>query len=308
VSSRHWLTIFSPILISILILVLLLNGLVDDPLLRMQIDEGLLIVLVGLALSALLTINFTSQRLLTQLHRENMAQARAETAEEHRRFLNRLDHELKNPITALRIGLAYLAATPEPEKQAEIISSIDAQALRLSHLVGDLRKLADIGARPLEYAAVETAVLLREAYSSAQDHPEAARRKMRLRLPTEPLPTLCVDADLLLLAIHNLLSNALKFTHPGDTIELSARAKDEQLRITIFDNGPGISLRDQAHIWEELYRGQDAHGIPGSGIGLALVQAIITRHEGHVELVSQPGQGTTVILELPAGKHALCQS
>lgn len=306
-SSRHWLTIFTPILLSILILVLLLNGLVDDPVLRMQIDETLLIILVGLALSALLTLNFTSQRLLTRLHRENMAQARAETAQEHRRFLNRLDHELKNPITALRIGLAYLAATTEPEKQAAIISSIDDQALRLSHLVGDLRKLADIGARPLDYAPVEMTTLLREAYTSAQDHPEAARRKMRLRLPTDPLPTLCADADLLLLALHNLLSNALKFTHPGDTIELSARSKDDRVRITVFDNGPGISLEDQTHIWEELYRGQDAHGIPGSGIGLALVQAILSRHEGRVELVSRSGQGTSVILELPI-ENGLCQS
>ncbi|MCA9956411.1 MAG: sensor histidine kinase, partial [Anaerolineales bacterium] len=67
----------------------------------------------------------------------------------------------------------------------------------------------------------------------------------------------------------------------------------------VADTGPGIALDDQPYVWEELYRGKAARGAPGSGLGLALVKAIVERHGGQVALSSRPGQGSLVILRLP---------
>jgi two-component system OmpR family sensor kinase len=112
------------------------------------------------------------------------------------------------------------------------------------------------------------------------------------------------------LAIHNLLENALKFSRPGDTLELRAFEDGADIVIEVADTGPGIPEQEQPHVWEELYRGEAGRGIPGSGLGLALVRAIAERHNGRVSLRSRLGQGTVFSLRLPvilAGRQALSQ-
>jgi two-component system OmpR family sensor kinase len=106
---------------------------------------------------------------------------------------------------------------------------------------------------------------------------------------------------MLLLAIHNLLENALKFSSPGDTVELRAFEDGQQIVIEVADTGPGIPEDEQPQVWEELYRGQSSRGIPGSGLGLSLVHAIIERHSGSVSLRSRLDQGTVFTLRLPTG-------
>ena len=101
--------------------------------------------------------------------------------------------------------------------------------------------------------------------------------------------------------MHNLLDNALKFSRPGDTLELHAFEDGAEIVIEVADTGPGIPEDEQPHVWEELYRGQSGRGIPGSGLGLALVRAIAERHNGRVSLRSRLGQGTVFTLRLPAG-------
>jgi two-component system OmpR family sensor kinase len=109
------------------------------------------------------------------------------------------------------------------------------------------------------------------------------------------------DPDLLFLAVHNLLTNAFKFTQPGDRIEVRALEDGAAVVIEVADTGPGIPGNEIPHVWEELYRGQGARGIPGSGLGLALVRAIVERHGGQVALRSRQGQGTVFTLRLPIG-------
>ncbi len=146
-------------------------------------------------------------------------QAITAAAEERRRFLRRLDHELKNPLTAIRAGLANLAESPSGGARREALASVEAQALRLSRLSADLRKLAELEVRLVEHSPVDVPALLREAFSMAQEQPGAAERHLNLSIPQAPwpLPNVQGDPDLLLLAVHNLLENALKFSRPGDT-------------------------------------------------------------------------------------------
>jgi two-component system OmpR family sensor kinase len=233
----------------------------------------------------------------------------AQHAEEHRRFLRRLDHELKNPLMAIQAGLANLSTAGDaahgllPEAQASAVESVRSQTLRLSRLAADLRKLADLETRPLERAPINVADLLQEVVEVAQDRPETPERELTLTVPRAPwpLPDVNGDPDLLFLAVHNLLSNAMKFTSPGDRIEVRAQEDGAAVAIEVADTGPGIPEDEIALVWEELYRGKGARGIPGSGLGLALVRAIAERHGGAVDLRSREGQGTVFTMRLPTG-------
>ena len=170
-------------------------------------------------------------------------------------------------------------------------------------LVADLRKLSELETRPLDLSPVEMTELLEETFALVDDEPGADERILTLSIPRAPwpLPTISGDYDLLVLAVHNLLTNAIKFTQPGDTIEMRAFEDGSQVVIEVADTGPGIPESEIPHVWQELYRGAGARGVQGSGLGLALVRAIVSRHEGEITLRSRPGEGTVFTMRLPVG-------
>ena len=297
----RWLVIIAPAVLGAgLALYFFLSFDLDhDHIVYLRADLGSLSLLLGLGLSGLAGLVFT----LVGWADRTRQRANAAAAEERRRFLRRLDHELKNPLTAIRAGLANLAELPSGEARQESLAGVEAQALRLSRLSADLRKLAELEVRLVEHSPVDIPALLREAFSMAKEQPGAAERHLNLSIPQAPwpLPNVRGDPDLLLLAVHNLLENALKFSRPGDTLELRAFEDGAGIVIEVADTGPGIPEEEQPHVWEELYRGEAGRGIPGSGLGLALVRAIAERHNGRVSLRSRLGQGTVFSLRLPAG-------
>jgi two-component system OmpR family sensor kinase len=309
--KRWWLIALLPLALGVALVILARGGWIDDPNLYLSGPASAVALLAG-TLLALLASAFAYQAARAQ-HRREAAIAQLETqhAEEHRRFLRRLDHELKNPLTAIQAGLANLSTAQESasETQAGALASVDAletvrtQAQRLGRLATDLRKLADLEARPLERTPVNVAALLQEVVEVAQDQPGAAERELVLSVPRAPwpLPEVNGDPDLIFLAVHNLLANAYKFTSPGDRIEVRAQEDGSSVAIEVADTGPGIPEDEVPLVWEELYRGKGARGIPGSGLGLALVRAIAERHGGAVDLRSREGQGTVFTLRLPTG-------
>jgi two-component system OmpR family sensor kinase len=297
-----WLITVIPLGLGLTVAALLWSGRVENPILRLRADLGTLAMLTGLGLSTAVAIVLALRERAEHVRRQSSAQSQAQAAEERRRFLQRLDHELKNPLTAIRAGLANLAASAS-EAQAKTLTSVEAQALRLSRLTADLRKLAELETRRLEVAAVNLVSLLQEAVELAQERPEMNGRHLTLVVPNAPwpLPAVSGDWDLLLLAMHNLLDNALQYTRPGDTIEIRAYEDGSTVVLEIADTGPGIPEAEVPHVWEELYRGESARGTPGSGLGLALVRAIVERHRGQVSLRSRAGQGTVVSMRLLIG-------
>ena len=271
------------------------------PIVRLRADLGTWLALLGGLLSLAALTGVVVWAVAGRRLDRALTEARQAQAEAHRRFLRQLDHELKNPLTAIRVGLANLAGTPPGKAWAQTLAGVEAQVSRLSKLAADLRKLADLETQPLERAAVDLSELLSEVVAVAQELPEGEEREIALALPQAPwpLPQVPGDRDLLFLAVYNLLDNALKFTRPDDTIEVRAVENGRMITVEVADTGPGIPKDELLHVFEELYRGQGARGTEGSGLGLALVRAIVERHGGTVTVRSREGEGTVFTLHLP---------
>lgn len=222
----------------------------------------------------------------------------------HRRFLARLDHELKNPVTAVRAAVVGLGAADSPTQRAQIAGTVDAQATRLATLVAELRKLADIESGPIESEDVDVAQVIEEAAADMRAQAQVGgfgTRTIEVVLPTAPwpLPHVRGDVDLIYLAIYNLLSNAVKFAASDRPIEVRGSDDGASVIIEVADRGVGIPADELGGVFDELARDTTARGIPGSGIGLSLVRVIAQRHGGDVAIRSREGHGTSVRLRLP---------
>jgi two-component system OmpR family sensor kinase len=180
---------------------------------------------------------------------------------------------------------------------AQSLRDAELQTQRLSRLIADLRKLAELEERPLELDQVDLAEVLDEIVAAVCGLPQYARRAVGLVIPRVPWPLSPVtgDRDLLGLAFYNLVENALKYSGPSDAVEVRAVEDGRWVIVEVADSGPGIAAEDLPRIFEELYRGANARGLEGSGLGLPLVRRVIERHEGDITVRSrQGGQKGTV--------------
>lgn len=293
----RWLPIIAPAILALIIAIIFNQSSLPNPTLYIRFQVSVLIFFFGTALTVLAAVALFISDWIERRHIATLLEA----SEERGHFLRRLDHELKNPITAILAGLANLSSTDNDSQRERAMLSVETQMKRLRNLVGDLRKLADLERRSIEFHPIDLSPLLHEAYDFVRTKEEAQERRFGISIPQAPwpLPHVSGDRDLLFLVVHNLLDNALKFSTPGDTIELRAYEDGARLIVEVADTGPGIPEMEQPDIWDELYRGEAARGVPGSGLGLALVRSIIHRHAGEVAVRSRRGQGTVFSFSLP---------
>ena len=296
--KRGWLFLLLPALMGLLLKIVFERGWLENSIAYLRIDLGTLALLLGILLTVLLFIIWSIFLWQEQQYNQDFLEYQKSAAEERRQFLRRLDHELKNPLTAIQAGLANL----DEGGDAPALQSIRTQTQRLSRLVADLRKLAELETRKIELAPVDLAAVIEEAVAIVSEEPESSDRSISLNLPQAPwpLPKVQGDEDLLLLALLNLLNNAVKFSSPGDRVEVRAFEDSEMVIVEIADTGPGIPEAELPFVWQELYRGRGARGVQGSGLGLALVRAITDRHGGQVSIRSRVNQGSVVTMKLPA--------
>ncbi len=296
--KRNWLIPFSILGIAIIIDLVILASMDPVPVLTLSVDIGSVVLILGI-LAAMI-----GALVLYLLQREDarISEAQAQAAQDRRSFLQRLDHELKNPITAIFMGAANLRAGSQKPEEVGYVESIETHARRLQRLTADLRKLTDLEQRPIEQIEVDLDPLLRETFAFCQESHPDQQREYSIVLPEVPwpLPRVRGDPDLLQLAFHNLLDNAVKYSDPGDSVELRASEDGSRVVVEVADTGQGIPAEEISHVWEELYRGAGSRAVPGSGLGLALVRAIIERHSGTISLRSRPAEGTVVTIRLPA--------
>ena len=297
-----WLLSLLPAVGGILIAFLATNEIITNPVLFLRGKFSALVILFGMTISIIIITAAQFWIYYRKKQKREIWEIQKQTSEDRRRFLQRLDHELKNPLTVIQAGLTNMTYEPLEDYLANEVSAVQVQVLRISRLVADLRKLAALEMTPLETTVVDMAELLTEVVNVVKEKADMEDRQLTLILPHAPwpLPDVEGDPDLLLLAIHNLLDNAVKFTSPGDTIEVRAFDDGSDIVIEVADTGPGIPEIEIDRVWEELYRGEQARSVPGTGLGLPLVQAIIEKHGGSVALRSRPDQGTVFSVRLPA--------
>ena len=258
-------------------------------------QTGIVLLLLALAVTVI-------RRRLRLAEQRGRRQAQEEAWSRHQQFLRRLDHELKNPLTAVRAAVADLPQARPQELQARV-DVVDAQARRMGRLVTDLRKLADLETAALSLEDVDIAETVHDAAQAVGEEGVArgGAPKIRLDLPQVPWPLSHVrgDGDLLYSAVYNVISNASKYTRPGGTVEVRGREESGTVTIEVADTGIGVPQADLPAVWSELARAGNARGLPGSGLGLALVSTIVRRHGGSVRMASREGVGTRVWLSLP---------
>lgn len=254
--------------------------------------------LISLAAAVVYGVHRWGWRRLDQVRQKTEAEQRAE----RRRFLRRLDHELKNPLLIVRLAVDTLQqpASNLSEEQQASLKRLVQQSQRLQRLVEGLRLLAELDEAELERARVLLPEVLEEAIALG-DGDAAWETDVVLRLQQVPWPVgaLWGDRDLLVMAFHNLLDNARKFSGENGRVEVRASEDGGMAVVEIADTGVGIPAEEAGYIFDELYRAQNARGVPGSGLGLALVQRIVELHGGEIRMRSRVGQGTVVSVRLP---------
>ena len=224
-------------------------------------------------------------------------------------FLSLVSHELRTPLTSIRGYLDLVLQGEAGEINAEqrrFLEAVERNSGRLQRLVGDLLFVAqaDAGRLSLERARVDLSELA--AHCVEESAPAATEKSVSLVLLAEPVPSLVGDRGRLAQVLDNLVSNALKFTPEGGTVQVRTRAEGDSVVLEVEDTGIGIPAADQARLFERFFRSAVAEdqAIPGTGLGLAIVKAIVEAHSGEIAISSREGLGTTFRVALPLAARA----
>ncbi len=223
--------------------------------------------------------------------------------EQQRSFVSHASHELRTPLAALKSEIQLGLRRPlEATQYTEILKNLLSDTDRLIALSNSLLLLA----RTLENleAVTMTSVRLDDVLFSAQDELLNAHADYCVQFQYEQVPETETDMlvlgneSLLVRVVLNLLENACKYAN-DHRAQVSMGTKSQSVWLSVTDTGIGLSADEQAHIFEPFYRAPGASGFKGFGVGLAVCQRIMELHNGHIEVNSKPGQGSTFTMTVP---------
>jgi two-component system sensor histidine kinase MprB len=206
-------------------------------------------------------------------------------------------HELRTPVTSLRTNIEILqqAEQMDVQERQRLLSDVVEQIEELTLLMNDLIDLARGEEPHADAEEMRLDQLVAEVIERARRHAPASTFQVDLQ------PTIVAGVPARLeRAISNLIDNAVKYSPPGEPVEIALSGE----QLTVRDHGPGISAEDLPHVFDRFYRGAEARGRPGSGLGLAIVRQVVDQHGGRVAAEPAAGGGTLMRLLLP-GAEAL---
>ena len=223
-----------------------------------------------------------------------------------RQFVADASHELRNPLAIIRTNVDVALADPDasPDELRQTIATVKRAGDRMSLLVDDLLALARRQEPTLEHEPVDLGAAVAEA--SDDFVVPAETRDIVLDRAIAPGVVVTGDREALKRVVANLLDNAVRLAPAGSRIRLATGSEGDRAWIAVADEGPGISLGDQAHVFDRFWRADKARSRAdgGTGLGLAIVRQIVESHGGEVRLHSKVGVGSSFVVWLPVARAA----
>jgi PAS domain S-box-containing protein len=218
-------------------------------------------------------------------------------------FLSTMSHELRTPLNAV-LGFSDLLADerygPLNDRQQRYVSHIHTGGKHLLKLISDILDLSKIEAGRMELCREDVTVTSAFAEVISALYPLAEKKSQALLQRVEPHLHVRADAMRFKQMLMNLAGNAIKFTPEGGRIELAARQMDDQVRVEVRDNGPGILPAQQQRIFEAFFRlAESGTATEGTGLGLAITSRLVELHGSKLGIESQPGEGACFYFSLP---------
>ncbi|HEY4320947.1 MAG TPA: HAMP domain-containing sensor histidine kinase [Gemmatimonadales bacterium] len=252
-------------------------------------------VMVELAESAL-----REMRLRLALARaERGVESAQRTARSREQILAVVAHDLRTPLGTVMIGAHILAQSKLAGPARQVLGSVTSAATSMAALIADLTNapLADGGRLPLDRQPIQADRLMRD--SVAVLGTVAQRQGIGLMADAcDTMPIVAVDYERMLRVFANLIGNAIKFSTPGMTVHVRARAEATMVRFSIADQGVGIAPNDLPRVFERFWRGNE-EGRIGTGLGLAIAKEIVEAHGGTLSVASEVGAGSTFSFTVP---------
>jgi signal transduction histidine kinase len=222
-------------------------------------------------------------------------------------FISNVSHELRTPVTVLRSYIDTLYSFGNDfdfNTQREFIGVMNQEIIRLNRMVNDILDFSRYEAQNLhlEKTKQDIVEIIEDGVNQVQVL--AKEHDLTISIMKEPdLPEVPMNVDSISRAFMNILSNAIKYSPDGKRIKIRAeRSRDgEYIEVSVEDQGPGISEKDQKRVFDRFYRVENAtHSVKGTGLGLHLVKVTIEKHhQGQVFVNSKEGEGSTFGFRLP---------
>ena len=218
-------------------------------------------------------------------------------------FIGHVSYELRSPLTNI-IGFGDLLARPDTgplnDRQKDYLGDLSASSKTLLAIIDDILDLATIDAGGLELKVAPFAVraVIDAAVLGVRDRADRAQLKLDIRIDDEDVP-LVADEQRVRQVLYNLMSNAIGFSHAGASVRIRSWRDDGMRVFVVEDQGAGIPKDKQARVLERFETHNSGGKHRGAGLGLAIVKSLVELHGGAMSLESEPGQGTSVLVQLP---------
>ncbi len=225
-----------------------------------------------------------------------------------REFVANVSHELRTPITTIKTYAETMIDSKDPDDMdTHFLSTINAEADRMTRIIKDLLMLSQLDHN--KDALKKTRIDMRELIENVVEKMSMSAKKQGHTLTfvaTTELPSIMANRDQIERVLTNIISNAIKYTQDAGIIEVFAGHLYNEIYIKVKDNGIGIPKKDIDRIFERFYRVDKARtrAAGGTGLGLAIAKEIIESHGGKIQITSEPGNGTEVMITMPAKRRA----
>ncbi len=269
------------------------GGVVEE---EVEVNRGVL----GTAAIVHVRVTPIDDQLALAVANDNTEQRAAEAT--RREFAVNVSHELKTPVGALSLLAETIeSSADDPVLVREFAVKMRREARRLTKLIQEIIQVSRIqgGESVLDHDIVDAASVVHEAFEGAALAAEA--RAISLVSELRERPSVLGDRDLLVMAVRNLVDNAVMYSDAGSRVTTSVTCRDDVVSIAVLDQGIGIDAKEQERIFERFYRSDPARArdTGGTGLGLSIVKHVALQHGGAVTVWSQPNVGSTFTLSLP---------